>query len=99
MDIRVRLCVDSKDLFTSLSTQKNSIDSSITGDVECIRFELQTGTVEKISWIPGKVNLADPLTNKYSVLTAPLLLTLFTGRLSLDLFTVAATKYARKNFG
>lgn len=99
MDIRVRLCVDSKDLFTSLSTQKNSIDSSIRGDVGCIRFEFRTGTVEKISWIPGKVNLADPLTKKDSVLTEPLQLTLFTGRLSLYLDTVAETKSAGSSFG
>lgn len=33
MDIKVSLCVDSEDLFTSLSTQRNSIDSSIRGNV------------------------------------------------------------------
>ena len=37
MDIKVRLAVDSKDLFTSLSTQKNSIDKSIRSDVSFIR--------------------------------------------------------------
>ena len=47
MNIKVRLFVDSKDLSTSLSTQTNSIDRSIRGDVGCIRFEFQTGTVEK----------------------------------------------------
>ena len=39
MKISVRLCVDSEDLFTSLSTQRNSIDRSIPGDVATIRFE------------------------------------------------------------
>ena len=64
IDIKVRLCVDSKDLFTSLSTQKNSIDKAIQGDVGCIRFEFQTGAVDMVSWIPGNINLADPLTEK-----------------------------------
>ena len=52
MDIKMHLCVDSKDLFTSLSTQRNSIDRSIRGDVGCIRFKFETGSVDKISWIP-----------------------------------------------
>lgn len=37
--VGLRLCVDSKDLFTSLSTQNNSIDEYIRGDVGCIRYE------------------------------------------------------------
>jgi len=99
MDIRMRLCLDSKDLFTSLSTQRNSIDRSIRGDVSCIRFEFQTGNVERISWIPGKLNLADPLTKKDSPLTDMLQLSLFTGRLCLDLQDVAQTKSSEKNLG
>lgn len=99
MDIRVRLCVDSKDLFTSLSTQRNSIDRSIRGDVGCIRYEFQTHAVEKISWIPGKTNLADPLTKKDSSLTDTLQLTLFSGRLCIDFDSVSETKSSERNFG
>lgn len=55
MEIKFKLCVDSRDLFTSLSTQRNSIDRSIRGDVACITYEFETGTVESISWIPGKI--------------------------------------------
>ena len=77
MNIGVHLCVDSKDLFTSLSTQRNSIDRSIRGDVASIRFEFQVGNVNKISWIPGKINLADPLTNKDSQLTDALLVFMY----------------------
>ena len=69
MDLRMRLCVDSKDLFTSSSTKRNSIAQSIRSHVGCIRFEFKTGSVEYISWVPGKVNLADPLTKKDSQLT------------------------------
>lgn len=99
MDIKLRLCVDSKDLFTSLSTHRNSIDRSIRGDVSCIRFEFQTGAVDKISWVPGNVNLADPLTKKDSQLTDMLQLTLFSGKLCVDIDRVSETKCCEKNLG
>lgn len=84
MDISVELCVDSKDLFTSMSTQRNSIERSIRGDVSCIRFELQVGSVSDITWIPGKINLVDPLTKPDSPITDSLQLPLFNVRLNLD---------------
>ena len=99
MEIKVRIAVDSNDLFTSLSTQKNSIDKSIRGDVSCIRFEFQTGAVETISWIPGQANLADPLTKKDSCLTDALQLTLLTGRLCFNFEEIAESKCSEKNFG
>lgn len=99
LNIKMRLCVDSKDLFTSLSTQRNSVDRSIRGDVSCIRFEFQTGTVDTISWVPGNVTLADPLTKKDSQLTDLLQLSLFSGRLSVDLEKVSESKSSEKNFG
>lgn len=98
-DIKLRLCVDSKDLFTSLSTQRNSIDRSIRGDVGCIRFEFQTGAVDKISWIPGNLNLADPLTKKDSQLTDLLQLSLFSGKLAVDIEDSSESKSSEKNFG
>lgn len=99
MDISVQLCVDSKDLFTSLSTQRNSIDRSIRADVACIRFEFQVGCVDKITWIPGKINLADVLTKTDSPLLEALQLTLFNGRLNIDFQQSAETKSAAKNYG
>lgn len=81
MDIKLRLAVNSKDLFTSLSTQNNSIGKSIRGDVSYVRCKFQTGAVDKTSWIPGQSNLADPLTKKDSSPTDAFQLTLFTGRL------------------
>lgn len=90
--IELSLCVDSKEIFTSVSTQRNSIDKSIRADVASIRFEFQTRTLDKISWIPGRVNLADPLKNKNCSITDLLQLILFTGRLSIYLKEVADTK-------
>lgn len=69
VNVKLRLCVDSKDFFSSLSTQKLSIHKSIRGYVSSIRYEFQTGAVDKISWIPGTTNIADPLTKKDSCLT------------------------------
>lgn len=66
--IKLRIFVDSNDLFTSLSTQRLSIDRSIRGDVEPIRFEFQTSAVQNIGWVPAKINLTDVLTKKDSAL-------------------------------
>ena len=99
VEIKIRVLVDSKDLFTSLSTQKNSIDKSIRGDVRCIRFEFQTGAVDEMSWIPGRINLADPMTKKDSCPTDALQFTLFSGRLCIDFEELAETKSSQKNFG
>ena len=97
--IGVQLCVDSKDLFRSMSSQRNSIDRSIRADVACIIFEFQVGGVDKITWIPGKINLADVLTKTNSPLTDSLQLTLFTGRLKIDFQKESETKFADKNYG
>lgn len=99
MKIQIHICVDSKDLFTSMSTQKTSVDKSIRGDVACIRYEFQVGNVSKISWIPGSLNLADPLTKTDSPLTEALQLTLYTGRLMIEYEKAAETKSCEKNYG
>lgn len=99
MEIKLRFALYYKDLFTSLSTQKKSIDKSIRGDVSCIRYEFQTGAVDKISWIPGQANLAEPLTKKDSSLTDAIQLNLFTGRLCFKFEDIAETKRSDKNFG
>lgn len=63
-----------------------------------IRFELVTGSVDKITNIPGKTNLADVLTKPDSPLTEALLMTLFTGKHSLDFHDVAISKSSMRNF-
>ena len=99
VEIGTQICVDSKDLFTSLSTQRNSIDRSIRSDVACIRFEFQVGSINKITWLPGKLNLADALTKRDSPLTEVLQLTLYTGRIQVDLDGNMETKSTKKNYG
>ena len=99
VEIGTQICVDSKDLFTSLSTQRNSIDRSIRSDVACIRFEFQVGSINKITLLPGKLNLEDALTKRDSPLTEVLQLTLYTGRIQVDLDGNMETKSTKKNYG
>lgn len=63
MEINTQICVDSKDVFTASSTQRNYIDRSMRSDVACISFEFQVVTIHQITRGPGKLNLTDALTN------------------------------------
>lgn len=99
VDVETQLCADSKDLFTSLSTQKNSIDGGIRGDFASIRFEFQVGNIDLITWIPGKADLADPSTKKDSALSEALQLTMYTGKLPFYFNEASETKSAGKHYG
>lgn len=75
------IAVDSKDLFQSLSTQRNSIDKSIRADVNVIRHEFEVRNISSMIWLPGKLNFADIGTKMDSPLTLSTQLMFFTGRL------------------
>lgn len=66
----------SRDLLTSFSTQRNSVDISICADVNVIRYEYETHNIDEIVWIPGRVNLTNPGTKTYSALSVTLQLAL-----------------------
>ena len=68
MPIRLMVALDSRELFSPLSTKRNSIDKSICADVNCIRYEYETRNVDEVIWIPGNVNLTDPGTKTGSPL-------------------------------
>lgn len=76
--------VDSKDLYQSLTTQRNSVDRSVRGDVNCIRFMFET-ELHTMGWIRGSVNPADIGTKPNSPLTSAVILMLATGRIQIDL--------------
>lgn len=76
MENGIHICIDFRDLFTSLSTEQNSIDRSIRSDIAYIRYNFQVGNVDNITWIPGNINLADVLTKRERRLTDALQLTL-----------------------
>lgn len=75
-DIALVLVLDSKDPFTSLSTQRNAIDNSMRGDVHGIRHNFETKAVSCMAWVSRKEILADLGTKSYSHLTDSLRLTL-----------------------
>lgn len=75
------IALDTKNLYTSLSTRRNSIDRSIRADVNVIRYEFETRNVNRITWIPGNFNLADPGTKTDSPPTQTLQLMLCSSRL------------------
>jgi len=83
-DIKLWIIVDSKDLFTTLSTCRNAMDRSIRGDVSVIRYEFETKNVDRMIWVPGKLNLADACTKENSPLAESLQLMMYTSKISMD---------------
>lgn len=95
--VHVQFCVDSKDLLISLSTQRNSIDQSTRCDVVCIRKQLEKGNVDKITWWPVSLNMADDLRKPDSPLTDVPELTLYTARLQLDSVMLLCLRQQKSN--
>lgn len=62
------ISLDSRDLCTSLSTQRNSVDKSIRCDVNVICHEFDRRNVAKFVGIAGDQKLADPGTKSDSSL-------------------------------
>lgn len=81
MEIELVVVLDSKDLYSSLATQRKSIERSVRADVNFIQYQFETKQANRICWIPGRLNLADPGTKPDSPLVAALQLLLFSGRL------------------
>ena len=82
--IPVIVIVDSKDLFDSLTSCHIPEDRSIRADVQLIRYYFETKQIDKVVWVPGSANLADPLTKKDSPLSDALQLLLFQGSMPFD---------------
>eukprot|EP00171_Calliarthron_tuberculosum_P023065 IDg23065t1 len=80
-NVNLRIVVDSKDLFDTISTRRLPVDRSIRGDVASLRYDFEVKNISKMLWISGKLNLADPLTKKDSPLQQTLQLVLYTGKL------------------
>lgn len=99
MHIEIKLCVDSKDLLTSLSKQRCSIARSLCGNVACIKSAFQLGVVRKITWIRGNINLADHLTKIDNPGTEALQLALHSVRLNLDFEDSAEKKFSEVHYG
>ena len=81
IEVDLIILMDSKDLYSSLASQRQSIDKSIRADVNFVRNEFEVGNANRIACIPGKLNLADPGTKPDSHLISALNLLLVSGKL------------------
>ena len=81
----ITLVIDILGLHKTLSTQATPTDMSIATEVNALRMDYESGTVDSISWIEGKRNTADPLTKPLAGDTTGILEDkLSTGRLQSD---------------
>lgn len=96
--IDVVVCVDCKDLYDSLSTCHRSADKSIRADVAVIMYEFETHNINRMIWIPGKINPADPLTKRDSPMNKALQLMLYNGLLC-ENFDQACVRSSNKVLG
>jgi len=98
VEAKLRICVDSKDLWDSLTTCHEPTDKSVKSDVNVIRYEFETKHVSYMTWIPGRINPADVLTKKDSPMVDPLQLMLFSGKLPID-FSAGKTRDSTQSTG
>lgn len=74
----------SKDLFSPLSTQRNSVNKRVQPEINVIRHEYESEGVDELIRVPSRTNLAEPRTRPDYPLTEPLELILFGDCLSID---------------
>lgn len=53
-DVELCIFMDSKDLYASLSTQRQSIDTSVRAEVNNIRCQFEVGNADRILWLSGR---------------------------------------------
>ena len=75
--------VDTKDLYNSLTTKRNSVDRSIRAYVNCIPFIFET-ELDVMGWIKGTFNPSDVGTKPKSSLKDAVVLMFATGTPQLD---------------
>lgn len=73
-----------RDLFSTLSTCRLASDRSIRRDVGSKRFQFAIKSVYLMTWVPGKISLADPRAEHGIDLTQTLQLLFESGCLPID---------------
>lgn len=91
MDIELIVALYPKDLFSSLPTQRKSVDRSVRANVNFIIYQFETSQANRICCIPGRLNLADSSTKPDSPLVPALQHVLLSGRLPLGFQELEAT--------
>lgn len=87
INVPLIVAVYRKDLFTSLSMQRKSIDRSICADASIIRFEFKVLNFNDFVWVRRTSNLADRSRKLNSSITYALQLTVSQGTFALDYIT------------
>lgn len=77
--------VDSKELFSSLSTCRTTEDKSIGADVKLLRYNFETHLLDKVVWIARSANPANPLTRTESPLMTTLQIMIYDGTIPIYL--------------
>ena len=99
-EVNIGLCVivDTMDLFDTIPTKRLPTDKAIKGNVASLRYDYEIGAMNKLIWVPGKFNLADPVTKRDTPLQKNLQLTLHSGLISVD-FTSCRVNDSKKPIG
>lgn len=77
------IALDSKDMFTTLFTQRNSTYKSNRANVNVTRYENEAIHADDIIWISRKVNNSDHRTKTDSMLTQVLVYKMVHGTISI----------------
>lgn len=77
-EVRTLVIVDSKDLYHTLSSERNPVDKAVRPDVNSLRFLSET-FIDLFAWIQGSANAAQVETKTDSPLTKTEILTMETG--------------------
>lgn len=87
--------VDTKDLYHSMSSQRNATDKSVRADVASIRCYYET-EVDISGWIPGSANPGDTETKLNSSLVDLLAPTLAAGKMQVNFDKIATASRHHK---
>lgn len=85
LKLRLLSSVGSRDVFTSLSKQWNSLDKSIGANVNVICSEYEPDNADEVIWIAVPMKLTDSRRKSDSPLTKPLKPTISNGKILTDL--------------
>lgn len=99
MDLEVIVVLDSRDVYTSLRMQHQSIDRPVVADFNNMRYQFDVGNTDQIQWISGRLDLADPDKKPENLLMQALQLLLFSEKLPLVFPELEATNFKEKPFG
>lgn len=70
--IRLEALIDSKTVFNVIAKDGQTAERRLQIDVLALRQSYDIGELDRLAWIPGKDNPADPLTKPVTNTTSPL---------------------------